>query len=60
MTYTQEQFELAVKEAANYAYEQGKLEICQKIADFIEALAQHPTMNPPLDLVATRVRNFNE
>lgn len=60
MTYTQEQLETAVKEAANFAYEQGKLETSQKIADFIEALASHPSMTPPLDLVATRVRNFNE
>jgi hypothetical protein len=57
--YSQEQLELAVKEAANFAYEQGKIEMAEKIANFIESLAQHPTQTPSLDLVATRIRGFD-
>jgi hypothetical protein len=43
MTYTQEQLELAVKEAAHFAYEQGKNEAFVNAADYIQSLMLHPT-----------------
>jgi hypothetical protein len=55
MTYTQEQLELAVKEAANFAYEQGKLEAEQRIIKFLESMQFHPA-KPHLDLIIERLR----
>jgi hypothetical protein len=57
--FTLAEVELMVKEAGQFAYEQGKLETVMKIADFIDSLAMHPTRKPSLDLVAERVRCFN-
>ena len=58
-TFTYEQVSLAVREAANTAYEMGKLETVVKVADFIESLALHPTRSPSLEYVAQKVRDFD-
>jgi hypothetical protein len=58
MTYTQEQFELAVKEAANFAYEQGKLEAFEKVTAFLNSVAQHPTRSLPVWTIALRVKEL--
>lgn len=51
--------ELMVKEAGEFAYQQGKLETIVKIADFIQSLALHPTRTPSLEMIADRVRTFD-
>jgi hypothetical protein len=48
-----------VREAANTAYEMGKMETVVKVADFIQSLAQHPSRTPSLEYVAERVRDFD-
>lgn len=53
--FTLAEVELMVKEAGQFAYEQGKLETTMKIADFLDSIANHPS-KPSLDLVAQRVR----
>jgi hypothetical protein len=58
-TFTYEQVSLAVREAANTAYEMGKMETVVKVADFIESLALHPTRSPSLETVAQKVRDFD-
>jgi hypothetical protein len=57
--FTYEQVSLAVREAANTAYEMGKMETVVKIADFIQSLAAHPSKTPSLEYVAERVRDFD-
>jgi hypothetical protein len=58
-TYTFEQVSLAVREAANTAYEMGKMETVVKVADLIESLALHPTKTPSLEFVAEKVRELD-
>ena len=58
-TFTYEQVALAVREAANTAYEMGKMETVVKVADFIESLALHSTRSPSLETVAQKVRDFD-
>ena len=59
MTYTQDQLELAVKEAANFAYEQGKNETVVKIQQFFESLATHPSASLSIKTIARLVRNID-
>ena len=59
MTYTQEQLELAVKEAANFAYEQGKNETIVKLLEFLKSLETHPSASLSIRTVARLVKNFD-
>lgn len=53
--YTQAQLELAVKEAASFAYEQGKNETLVNVLDYLQSLALHP-VKPELSTVVKLVR----
>jgi hypothetical protein len=57
--YSQEQLELAVKEAANFAYEQGKNETLVKLVQFLESLEMHPATSLSIKTVARLVKAFD-
>ena len=59
MNYTQEQLESAVKEAANFAYEQGKNETIVKVMNFFESLATHPSASLSIRTIARLVKNID-
>lgn len=57
--FTLAEVEVMVREAGQFAYEQGKNETLVKMQQFFESLATHPSATLSVKTVARLVRNFD-